>query len=106
MEVVFLNKHLEELFKNGCSNKFKFDSSIVEKYIEAVQFLMMVDDIHQIWKKTSLKFEHLSGKRKNEASIRINIKYRLIMDVEYIDEKQTIAILGLTDLTAHDYRKK
>jgi plasmid maintenance system killer protein len=58
------------------------------------------DSIHDLISDRGLHFEKLSG-FKNLWSMRLTIKYRLEMNIIWLDEKQTSGTFYLTDITNH-----
>ncbi len=99
MEVVFNNKKLETLYTTGKSNKYKLERAIVESFFEVVAILEAAKDIYDLWKQPSLNFEKLTNSEIYSA--RINKKWRLEMSIDWQDEKSTIGIIGIEEISNH-----
>jgi len=99
LKVEFLNRHLAELYTKGRSRKYALEQRVIEKFVRTVAVLEAAHDIYDLWKTASLKFERLSG--KNRYSARLDIKYRLEMEIDWENEEKTIGIIGLTDISNH-----
>lgn len=99
MEVVFQNRELQKLYETGKSRKFKLPQNIIEEYFTCVQSILSAMTIYDLWNDASLHFEKL--KNSELYSMRLNIKYRLEMTIEWENEQCTIGIFGLTDITNH-----
>jgi len=50
--------------------------------------------------RRSYKFEKLAG-YNSRYSIRLNKKYRLEIEIEWIDNKHTIGIFGIDEISKH-----
>ena len=100
MEVIFKNKHLEELYTRGKSAKYKkVPNQVVRKLSLAVQILQQITIIQDIWRYPGYNFERLQG--VNQYSMRLDRTWRLIMEIDWTNDEKTIGIIGLEDLTHH-----
>jgi len=100
MEVRFLSDDLKELYEKGYSRKYrKVPPEVVKKLPRAVDVLSAAVFIQDIWKFPAYKFEHLEG--SNRYSMRLNITWRLEMEITWTNDECTIGIIGLDDLTHH-----
>lgn len=100
MDVIFLNRHLEELYATGKSRKYRsVPPDIIRKLPLAVRILQQLRIIQDIWKYPGYNFEKLEG--AEQYSMRLGRTWRLIMEIEWTDERKTIGIIGLEDLTHH-----
>ena len=101
MTVRFLNNDLQELYETGYSRKYRnVPKNIVEKkLLFAVKMLLSADNIQDIWQNNGLRFEHLVNTDK--YSLRLDIRWRLEMKIDWTNKDCTIGIIGLTDLTKH-----
>ena len=103
MLVEFINKDLEELYKTGHSRKYRqVQQDTVKKMPRVVKMLEQAERIQNLWNYKSLNFEGLQG--TDRFSVRVDIRWRLEMKIEWTDKDCTIGIIGLTDLTNH-YRR-
>lgn len=76
---------------------------MIEKFFSTAKKLEAATDIHDILADKGLRFEKLG---ETHASIevystRLNLKFRLEMEVEWINESKTIGKFILTDITNH-----
>lgn len=100
MTVIFLNKDLEDLYCRRFSRKYKkVPENVVCKLSKAVLYFESAKSIQDIWQIGSLHFEKLANTDK--YSIRLDIRWRLEMKIDWTDENCTVGIIGLTDLTKH-----
>ena len=58
------------------------------------------ETIYDIWNDKSLNFEKLKG-TENSYSMRLNVRYRLEMDIDWINQECTIGIVEVTDISNH-----
>ena len=100
MIVEFINKDLQELYETGYSRKYKkVPEIIMPKLYKAVRHFEYAETIQDIWKIGSLHFEKLVG--IDRYSVRLDIRWRLEMKIDWTDKNCTVGIIGLTDLTKH-----
>jgi len=99
LKVEFLNRHLADLYTLGRNKKYPLERRVVEKFVRTVAVLEAAIDIYDLWKTASLKFEKLSG--NNKYSVRLDVKYRLEMEMNWENEEKTVGIIGLTDISNH-----
>ena len=98
MEVIFKNKHLEELYSTGQSRKYKkVPVNVVRKLPRAVNVLEQITVI--LWSYPGYNFENLQG--SNQYSMRLGLTWRLIMEIDWTNPERTVGIIGLEDLTHH-----
>ena len=100
LEILFSNKHLQILYEKGNSKKYRLDKSVLENFFEVVAILEAARDIYDLWLQPSLNFEKLTG-FENRFSARLNRKWRLEMTINWTDEKMTIGIIDLEDISSH-----
>lgn len=65
-----------------------------------IQQLEAAYTIHDLQKTSSLNFEKMQG-TENSFSVRLNKKWRLEMDIEWEDDKQTRGKITVTELSKH-----
>ena len=100
MTVIFRNKHLEELYATGRSKKYRtVPADVVKKLPLAVRILQQLVIIQDIWRYPGYSFEKLEG--SNQYSMRLGITWRLIMGIDWTNEKKDVGIIGLEDLSHH-----
>ncbi len=101
MEIVFLNKQLEILYKEGKpTRKYRLPQSLIDKYIERIDFIQAADTVWALRSMRSYHFEKLSG-YSNRYSIRLNKEYRLLFNIEWMDDKQTIGKFEIDKISKH-----
>lgn len=100
MDVEFRNKELEKLYIKGKSKKYPLPSQIIRKFFEVVAILDAAKDIYDFRNQPSLKFEKLKNTKKS-YSFRLNIKYRLEVEIDWENEEQTIGIIGIEEISTH-----
>lgn len=100
MEVFIKNKELRKLYETGKSKKYPLPKNIVEEFFYCMQVLADAETIHDIWKDKSLNFEKIKG-AENSYSMRLNVKYRLEMDIDWTNKECTIGIVEVTEISNH-----
>ncbi|MES0488438.1 MAG: type II toxin-antitoxin system RelE/ParE family toxin [Leptospirales bacterium] len=97
MKVVFSNKKLEKLYETGSSSKYKVNQQIIESFFEAISILEAARDIHDLWKRPSLKFK----KYKTWYSLRVTLKWRLEINIKWENQEKTIGQIQIKELSNH-----
>ncbi|GAB4489835.1 MAG: hypothetical protein OHK0019_07930 [Saprospiraceae bacterium] len=83
MTVKFNNDYLELLFLGKeLSGRPQFSDEVVKKFKKTVLMLQYAENITQIQQLKGLNFELLKGDLKGWCSVRVDLKYRLILSVE------------------------
>lgn len=101
LETIFLNKYLEKLYKEAKKNrKYPLSQHLIDKYIEVIDFIKAADTIAAIRSRRSYKFEKLV-RYDSRYSIRLNKKYRLEIEIEWTDNKHTIGIFRINEISKH-----
>jgi toxin HigB-1 len=100
VEIVFPNKKLLALYKSGSGRPLRLEQRVVDSFFEVVAMLEAAQDIHDLWRRPSLNFERLRG-RKDRYSARLDRKWRLEMSIEWTDQAMTVGIIGLEEITNH-----
>lgn len=100
MEFTFKNKELEKLYTTGKSKKLKLPNDIIEKFFARIQQIEAANDIYDLWNDKGLNFEKLKGS-ENSYSMRLKIKYRLEMDIDWKNNELTIGDFIITDISNH-----
>ena len=91
----FKTKKFEELYTKQ-KNAHKYAEGVVEAFFEAMAIIRAAKDERDLRAFKSLRLEKLSGKRKDEYSLRLNQQWRLIIKFEE-DEGKTVLIIGIED---------
>lgn len=100
MEFTFKNKELEKLYSTGKSKKYRLPEIIIEKFFARIQQIEAAHDIHDLWNDKGLNFEKLTN-TENSYSMRLNVKYRLEMDIDWKNNELTIGEFLFTDISNH-----
>ena len=100
MEYVFGDKEMEKLYTTGRSRKYKLPVAVAKKFVMRVHQIEAATNIYDLWHSASLHFKKLKG-HKNRWSVRIDKKWRLEFEMEWLDEEKTRARVYLVEITAH-----
>ncbi len=101
MKVIIENLYLEHLYNGDVlKGKPKFSKEVTEKFKKKIELIKSVENIAELKQFRSLNFEALSGNLKGKYSIRIDLKYRLILRIEK-GEITIEEVLIVEDLTNH-----
>lgn len=100
MNFTFRNKELEKLYVTGKSKKLKLPSDIIEKFFARLQQIEAANDIYDLWNDKGLNFEKLIN-TQNSYSMRLKIKYRLEMEIDWTNNELTIGDFIITDISNH-----
>lgn len=65
-----------------------------------VQQIEAANDIYDLWKNPALNFEKLE-RYDNRYSIRLNIQYRLEIEIDWENEQKTIGKIHIVELSPH-----
>lgn len=100
MEVFIINKDLRKLYEEGKSKKYPLPKNIIDEFFYCIQVLYDAETIYDIWNDKSLNFEKMQGTEKT-YSMRLNIKYRLEMEIDWTNQECTIGVVGITEISNH-----
>ena len=100
MEFKFGNKELENLYITGKSKKLKLPNDIIDKYFARVQQIEAANSIYDLWNDKGLNFEKLQG-YTNLYSMRLKLKYRLEIEVEWENKEQTSGCFVIIKISNH-----
>jgi len=97
MEVIFSDDELDRLEIDP-----RFTGSrpppIVKAYRKRMQQIRAASDERDFYNLKSLRFEKLEGKRKHQHSMRLNDRYRLILELTKGNPQSSIIkIIGIED---------
>ena len=96
MEVEFADENLNRLeidlqFTAG------FEKEVVRGFRKVMQIIRAAPDERDFYKLKSLHFEKLQGNRSHQRSMRINKKWRLIVELKGEAPSKTVSVLGVED---------
>lgn len=100
MNVYIDDKELLKLYESGRSKKLRLPENVIEKFFATIQKIESATSIHDFWENSGLKFEKLKG-FQNRYSMRLNIKYRLEIEVSWINSEQTIGDFTILEISSH-----
>ncbi len=100
MEFNFENKDLEKLYVDGRSKKYKLPNDIIDKFFARIQQIEAATTIYDLWKNKGLNFEKLQG-QKNLYSMRLKLKYRLEIRIEWLNKEKTIGNFNIVEISNH-----
>ena len=95
MDVAFVNDDLERLESDPSFNA-GFDRGIVRSYRKLMQIIRAAPDEREFYALKSLHYEKLKGKRSHQRSMRLNIQWRLILEVVERSDK-VVVIVSIED---------
>jgi proteic killer suppression protein len=100
MVVKIENSQLVAIFQGIEKGKSKYEESVKKRFRKTILMLQNAESITEIRKFRGLNFEALKGNLKGKYSVRVDIKYRIILRVEK-DRILVEDILIIEDLTNH-----
>lgn len=100
MEFAFNNKELEKLYTTGKSKKLKLPNDIIDKFFARIQQIEAAYTVYDLWNDKGLNFEKLQG-HTNLYSMRLKLKYRLEMQIEWKNDEKTIGDFIITQISNH-----
>lgn len=100
MEFTFGNKELEKLYTTGKSKKYRLSSDVIDKFFARIQQIEAANFIYDLWNNKGLNFEKLQGS-ENTYSMRLTIKYRLEMNIDWKNDEMTIGDFIITEISNH-----
>lgn len=96
VDIEFASQELDQLEVDGAFTA-GLDQVLVKAYRNRINIIRQAVDERLFYAIKSLHFEKLEGKRKHQHSLRLNKKYRLI--VELIKKKSNIKIVRVIEIT-------
>lgn len=100
MEVYLDDKDLITLYTTGKSRKLKLPENVVDKFFATIQKIEAAVTTQDLIADKGLRFEKLKG-TANRYSMRLNNKYRLEMEIEWLNEKFTVGKFSLQTISNH-----
>jgi proteic killer suppression protein len=74
-----------------------FDKAIVKGFRKLMQVIRAATDERDFYAMKSLRFEKLEGKRAHERSMRVNDKYRLILELDGEAPNKKVRVKNIED---------
>lgn len=103
MKVRFISEELEYFYTTPLSEirgKLPVPREVLQHYKKKIQILISVESLEELSFFRSLHFELLKGERSGEYSIRLNLQYRLIFNVEQ-DNQLVFKVLVIREISKH-----
>jgi proteic killer suppression protein len=100
MKVTIENSYLDAVYQEIDKGKSKYDQVIKKKFRKTILLLRALKNLTEVRKIKGLNFEALKGNFKGKYSVRVDIKYRIILRIEK-DRILVEEILVIEDLTNH-----
>jgi toxin HigB-1 len=96
MEVEFRDKDCDRLETDPSFNAGR-SRAVVKAYRKRLQTIRAAPDERVLYAMKSLHFEKLSGNRSHQYSMRLNLQWRLIVELNKKDDKSVVVIVGIED---------
>ena len=100
LEIEFLEPELERLYLTKKSRKYRLQPQVVTKFFMRIGQIEAADSIFDFWRTGSLNFERMQG-TEDEFSMRVDLKWRLIIRMRWGDEGRTKGTALILDLSEH-----
>ncbi len=96
MRFCFRTKDLEALYYHKKKAR-RYPPGVVEAFFEAMVVISSAVTEHDLRAMKSFHFEKLVGNRKDQASLRLNDQFRLIIHIHEEAEFKIIEIIEIVD---------
>ena len=103
MKIRFISEELEYYYTTPLSEikgKLPVPCEILQQYKKKIQILISIESLEELSFFRSLHFEPLKGERSGEYSIRLNLQYRLIFNIEQ-DNQIVFKVLVIREISKH-----
>ncbi len=98
MHLIFRTLELEQLYLipiEDIKGKVPFQKNIIQQYKNRIVLLESIEKITDLYSFKSLHFEKLRGNKTGQSSIRLNDRYRLIIE-QISDEVEKILVVEIS----------
>ena len=96
MEIEFGDKDCDRL-ETDLNFNAGYSVAVVKAYRKRMQAIRAAIDERTFYGMKSLHYEKLSGKRSHQHSMRLNRKWRLILELRETNEATVVFIMGIED---------
>ena len=96
MDVEFANDEWDRL-ETELNFYAGFSRDIVRAYRKLIQVIRGAPDERTFYALKSLHFEKLKGNRDHQRSMRLNDKWRLIIEIKPSQPKNVVIVVGIED---------
>ena len=97
MRIRFEDDELEKLAYDATYRTKRWAADVTTAYRRVIQRLDAAVDDRDLYAQKSLHFEQLQGDRAGTSSLRINLKYRLIVQLITDDDGRLAIVLAALD---------
>lgn len=96
MDVEFDSDDLDRL-ETDAAFTAGYGPEIVRGYRKVLWAVRSAHDVRDLYASRGLRFEALKGKRSHQHSLRINIQWRLIVELRETGSQKRVGIVGIED---------
>jgi len=96
MDVEFDSDDLDRL-ETDAADTAAYGPEIVRGYRKVLWAIRAASDVRDLYGSRGLRFEALKGKRSHQHSLRINIQWRLIVELRETGSQKRVGIIGNED---------
>ena len=102
MEVEFRKKELVDFYEGRKVKRkeLKSNNSLRKSYIKTVKKIQNAPNLNDLKRIASLNLENLTGDLKGLSSVRINDKFRLIIEL-VANENDEVSLIGIEEISNH-----
>ena len=113
MRILYRSKRIEEQFSSEYKKKWRYPKNVSQKLVATEDFIKSSDSLKDIFSYKPFSLERLSGRRKDEWSIRVgNTGYRItfipcddeeneITEGDIFAQCKTIKVVKITEVSNH-----
>jgi plasmid maintenance system killer protein len=96
LRIVFEDKILEDIYYNAVISK-KYPDYIILKFIKVIENIEAVESVLDIKRTNSYRLHKLKGNMKDNMSISLDKKWRLIIKIEKDENGNIVLVLKLSN---------
>ncbi len=96
MKFRFRDKALERLYTDP-GFRGEFPEEVVRRFRKRMMLISSAADERDFYQLKSLRFEKLKGRRKHQRSMRLNDRWRLIVEFEGSGEEKELIVVAIED---------
>jgi|ERR1035441_1496467 proteic killer suppression protein len=96
MDIDFRDENLDRL-ETETGFTAGFEKAIVKGYRKRMQAIRAAKDERDLYAVKGNHFEKLKGKRANQHSLRINDQWRLVVEIQPGNPKNTVTVVSIED---------
>jgi proteic killer suppression protein len=96
MEIEFQDESLD-LLETDAEFSAGYAEEVVKAYRKRIQAIRAANDERDLYAVKGNRFEKLKGARAHQHSLRLNDKWRLIVEIKSGNPKNTIVVIGVED---------